>query len=186
MPKKNQSKTDKPKLKNTKTQPKNPQADGMGIDEMEMRKELEQAQASTKENWDQVLRLKAELENQKRRHSRLLEDAHKYALDNFVKELMTVKDSLDMGIQSAKNQSTSLESMQEGLDMMDKSFMGVLEKFGVNQVNPIDEKFDPSFHEAINMVPMDGKASGVVIEVIQIGMTLNGRLVRPARVIVAK
>lgn len=146
--------------------------------------ELTQAQTSVKEYWEQLLRLKAEMENQKKRQTKALEDAHKYALDRFIKELMTVKDSLDIALQ--QNQQASIESRQEGLAMIDKTFMDVLEKFGISPINPLGQKFDPQFHEAITMVPKKDKQSDEVVEVAQIGMTLNGRLLRAARVIVAQ
>ena len=191
MAKKNQNKTPQTKQTVNNSNPEeldtqNASVKDDTIDTTALQEELAQAQSSVKENWEQVLRLKAELDNQKKRHIKVLEDAHKYALNDFVKALVGVKDSLDMGLQSAQSDTVSIKSMQEGLEMIDKSFMGVLENFGVVLVNPIGEKFDPNLHEAITMLPIEGKENQEVVEVVQVGITLNGRLIRPARVIVAQ
>lgn len=151
-----------------------------------LQEELAQAQQSAKDNWDQVLRVKAEMQNAKRRNAKDLESAHKYALDKFVKALLTVNDSLVMGLQGANQEGVSVETMKEGMEMINKSFFTTLEKFGVKEINPIDEKFNPELHEAMTMVAMPNIESQSIIEVVQTGVTLNDRLVRPARVIVAQ
>ena len=146
--------------------------------------QLEEAQQSTKDNWDKLLRSQAEMENLKRRTSKDLENAHKFALDGFVKALLEVSDSLSMGLKSATDEKATLENTVEGLELTNKVFSSTLEKFGVETVNPVGEKFNPDLHEAVTMVPMPDKTSNTVLEVIQTGFTLNGRLVRPALVIV--
>ncbi len=156
--------------------------DSSKIEDLEA--QLEEAQQSAKDNWDKLLRSQAEMENLKRRTTKDLENAHKFALDGFVKALLEVSDSLTMGIKSAKDEKATLENTTEGLELTMKVFNSTLEKFGVEAINPIDEKFDPDLHEAVTMVPMPDKKSGTVLEVIQTGFTLNGRLVRPALVIV--
>jgi len=171
--------------------------------------QLEEAQQSTKDNWDKLLRSQAEMENLKRRTSKDLENAHKFALDGFVKALLErtskdlenahkfaldgfvkalleVSDSLSMGLKSATDEKATLENTVEGLELTNKVFSSTLEKFGVETVNPVGEKFNPDLHEAVTMVPMPDKTSNTVLEVIQTGFTLNGRLVRPALVIVVQ
>jgi molecular chaperone GrpE len=148
--------------------------------------QLATAQQSAKDNWDKVLRMQAEMENLKRRNAKDLENAHKFALDSFVKALLEVKDSLTMGLKTAKEESTSIENITEGLKMTDKVFLSTLEKFGVELLDPTGEVFNPEFHEAITMIPAEDKKSNSVLEVVQHGFTLNGRLVRPAMVIVVQ
>ncbi|MEJ6659785.1 MAG: nucleotide exchange factor GrpE [Candidatus Thioglobus sp.] len=164
---------------NIETTTQEPQAD-------DLQTQLEEAQQSTKDNWDKVLRAQAEMENLKRRNAKDLENAHKFALDSFVKALLEVKDSLTMGLKIAQEDSASVESITEGLEMTDKVFTSTLEKFGVETINPKGEAFNPEFHEAVTMLPMPDQESNSVLEVIQAGFTLNGRLVRPAMVIVVQ
>ena len=152
----------------------------------DLESQLQEAQQSAKDNWDKLLRSQAEMENLKRRTTKDLENAHKFALDGFVKALLEVSDSLTMGIKSAKDEKATIETTTEGLELTMKVFNSTLEKFGVESINPIDEKFDPELHEAVTMVAMPDKKSNTVLEVIQTGFTLNGRLVRPALVIVVQ
>jgi len=154
--------------------------------EGDLQAQLEEAQQSAKDNWDKVLRSQAEMENLKRRNAKDLENAHKFALDGFVKALLEVKDSLTMGLKTANEESATIEHIIEGLEMTDKVFLSTLEKFGVEMVNPTGEAFNPEFHEAVTMIPMPDKESNSVLEVVQVGFTLNGRLVRPAMVVVVQ
>jgi molecular chaperone GrpE len=158
--------------------------DNSKIEDLES--QLQEAQQSAKDNWDKLLRSQAEMENLKRRTTKDLENAHKFALDGFVKALLEVSDSLTMGIKSAKDEKATIETTTEGLELTMKVFNSTLEKFGVESINPVDEKFDPELHEAVTMLPMPDKKSNTVLEVIQTGFTLNGRLVRPALVIVVQ
>ena len=111
------------------------------------------------------------MENLKRRNSKDLENAHKFALDGFVKALLEVSDSLSMGLKSATDEKATLENTVEGLELTNKVFNSTLEKFGVETVNPVDEKFNPELHEAVTMVPMPDKKPNTVLEVIQTGFT---------------
>ena len=154
--------------------------------ESDLEAQLEEAQQSAKDNWDKVLRAQAEMENLKRRNAKDLENAHKFALDGFVKALLEVKDSLTMGLKTAQDDNASVDSITEGLEMTDKVFLSTLEKFGVELLNPTGEAFNPEFHEAVTMIPMPDKESNSVLEVVQHGFTLNGRLVRPAMVVVVQ
>ncbi len=152
----------------------------------DLQAQLEAAQQSAKDNWDKVLRAQAEMENLKRRNAKDLENAHKFALDGFVKALLEVKDSLSMGLKTANVESATIEGVIEGLEMTDKVFLSTLEKFGVESINPENEPFNPELHEAVTMLPMPDKESNSVLEVVQVGFTLNGRLVRPAMVVVVQ
>jgi molecular chaperone GrpE len=91
-----------------------------------------------------------------------------------------------MGLKLATDENASLEHTVEGLKLTNKVFTSTLEKFGVETVDPKDEKFNPELHEAVTMIPMPDKKSNTVLEVVQVGFTLNGRLVRPAMVIVVQ
>ena len=153
---------------------------------LDLEAQLTAAQQSAKDNCDKLLRSQAEMENLKRRTAKDLEKAHKYALDGFVKALLEVKDSLSIGLKSAMDKNATLEHTIEGLELTNKVFDSTLEKFGVETVDPVGESFNPELHEAVTMVPMPDKKSNTVLEVVQVGFTLNDRLVRPAMVIVVQ
>lgn len=148
--------------------------------------ELQQAQEKIKDYWDQIMRLKAEIENNRKRTERELENAHKYALRNFVEALLPIVDSMEMGRTAADAKNASLESIREGVDLTMNMFIQVMEKQGLVQIDPQGEKFDPDQHQAMSMVEDKKAESGTVIKVIQKGYLLNDRLVRPAMVVVAK
>ena len=169
-----------------KIEDENIEATEQEVPEDDLETQLEAAQQSAKDNWDKVLRAQAEMENLERRNAKDLENAHKFALDGFVKALLEVKDSLTMGLKTAQDENASVASITEGLEMTDKVFLSTLEKFGVELLDPAGEAFNPEFHEAVTMVPMPDKDSNSVLEVVQAGFTLNGRLVRPAMVVVVQ
>lgn len=169
-----------------KVEDENTKAADQEEQEIDLQTQLEEAQQSAKDNWDKVLRAQAEMENLKRRNAKDLENAHKFALDGFVKGLLEVKDSLTMGLKTANEEKATIEHIIEGLEMTDKVFLSTMEKFGVETINPENEIFNPEFHEAVTMVPMPDKESNSILEVVQIGFTLNGRLVRPAMVVVVQ
>ena len=148
----------------------------------EMRAELEKLQEKADQNWDTVLRMKAEAENQRRRTDKQVEDAHKYAVQKFVGELLPVADSLEMGMAAEGD----IEKIREGMNLTMNVFNKALEKFAVESVDPLGEKFDPELHQAMAMQPSDEYEEGHVSAVMQKGYTLNGRLVRPAMVMVVK
>ena len=145
--------------------------------------ELEQAQAKANENWDRYLRTAAELENVRKRAARDVENAHRFALERFSKQLLAVRDSLEMGLAAAD--SASVESLLQGSEATLKILGTTMQQFGIEEVDPAGEPFDPEFHEAISMQPSDDVEPGSVVTVVQKGYSLNGRLLRPAMVIVA-
>jgi molecular chaperone GrpE len=148
--------------------------------------ELEKAQVKIKDYWDQIMRLKAEIENNRKRAERDIENAHKYALRNFVEALLPIIDSMELSQAAADAKNASLESFREGVDLTMNMFVQMLEKQGLVQLDPQGEKFDPEQHQAISMVEDKKAKSNTVVEVMQKGFMLNDRLVRPAMVVVAK
>jgi molecular chaperone GrpE len=148
---------------------------------------LEDARSKADEHWDQLLRARAELDNLKRRNERDLENAHKYALDNFVRELLQVWDSLELGHSAAQDEGADVEKLREGTELTLKLFSGVMAKFGVEPVEPQEgEAFNPDFHQAMSMQERADFDPNSVVTVVQKGYKLNERLVRPALVIVSK
>jgi molecular chaperone GrpE len=151
-----------------------------------MSSELAALQKKADEHYDQLVRAHAEIENLKRRHTQELEKAHKYALDKFVGELLTIWDSLELGIQAAQNDEADVASLREGTELTVKMFGDVMEKFNVERINPEGEAFNPEFHQAMSMVPNAEMAPNTVMAVMQKGVSLNGRLIRPAMVVVSQ
>lgn len=151
-----------------------------------MEQQLAKAQVTIKDYWDQMMRLRAEIENNLKRAERDIENAHKYALKNFVENLLPVIDSMEMGQVAAGADNATLESIREGSSLTMSMFVQVLEKNGLEQIDPLGEKFDPERHQAISMTAAENAESNTVIEVMQKGFLLNDRLVRPAMVVVAK
>jgi len=146
---------------------------------------LQEAQAKLEEQREQVLRVQAELENVRRRAERDVQGAHKYALEKFVNELLPVKDSLEMGGAAAKVENNDLAKVSEGIELTVKMMTDVMAKFGVAEVNPVGQPFDPELHQAMSMQDVPDAKPNTVITVFQKGYQLNDRLVRPAMVVVA-
>lgn len=147
--------------------------------------EAQLAEAETRER-DSVLRIKAEMENLRRRTELDVEKAHKFALEKFVNELLPVLDSLDRALEVADKDNDAMAAMVEGIELTRKSMLDVVAKFGVQVVEDIDVPMDPNVHQAIAMVESDDVAAGNVLMVMQKGYTLNGRTIRAAMVSVAK
>jgi len=147
---------------------------------------LEQARAKADEHYEQMIRAHAELENLKKRHARDLENAHKFALDKFVAELLGVWDSLELGHSAAQDQAADVGKLREGTELTLKMLGDVMAKFGVEQLDPINQPFNPEFHQAMSMQPRADVPPNTVVAVVQKGYTLNGRLVRPAMVMVSQ
>ncbi len=156
------------------------------VDDIDMVESLQQAEARLAESQDQILRLKAEMENLRRRSAREVENAHKYALERFVQELLPVIDSLEMGRDAAMAEGATLEKLQEGTDLTLKMLLSTIEKFGIKAVHPQGEPFDPELHQAMSMQESAEHAPNTVMNVMQKGYLLNDRLVRPAMVVVSR
>ena len=117
-----------------------------------MEQQLAKAHDTIKDYWDQMMRLRAEIENNRKRAERDLENAHKYALKSFAENLLPVIDSMEMGQAAAAADNATLESIREGSELTVGMFVQVLEKNGLEQVDPLGEKFDPERHQAISMI----------------------------------
>jgi len=152
----------------------------------ELMERLDQAEKKATDNWDQLLRTKAEMDNIRRRTQKDLENAHKFALEKFVTELLGIKDSLEMGVSASHQENVTVDSLREGSEMTLTMLAGLFEKFNVVEVNPEGEKFNPDHHQAMSMQPNAELEPNTVMAVMQKGYLLNDRLVRPAMVMVSK
>ena len=145
---------------------------------------LAEVQAKADENWERYLRAAAETDNVRKRSARDVENAHKFAIERFGKELLAVTDGLEMAL--AASDSASIESLLEGSRATLKLLGTTMERFGITAIDPEGEPFDPELHEAISVQPSDTVEPGTVLNVVQKGYILNGRLLRPAMVVVAE
>ena len=147
------------------------------------------AQASAAAAEDRALRAAAEAENTRRRADRSIENAHKFALEKFVGDLLPAVDSFERAADAAEQAqaaSGDVQAIAEGVSLSLKLLREAMEKQGIVVVDPIGAPFDPQEHEAMSMIEKADAEPGTVVEVFQKGYTVNGRLARPARVIVAK
>ena len=147
---------------------------------------LAEARHEAAERWNELLRARAELENLRKRSQREVENAHKFGLERFVSELLPVRDGLELGLAAAGEGDTDIAGVCQGLYLTLKMLNAALEKFGVEEINPVDDRFDPEFHQAMSVQEVPGKGPGEIAMVVQKGFLLNRRLLRPAMVIVAK
>jgi len=148
-----------------------------------LRAALAQAEESVRQQREQYLRAAAELENVRKRAQRDIESAHRYALERFAIELLPVLDSLELGVRSAA--AGDLQSLLEGQAATLKLLGRAFEKFSIKPIDPIGQPFDPNLHEAVLTQEAPNAAPNSVLQVVQLGYELNGRLLRPARVVVA-
>ena len=148
---------------------------------------LEEALAETEKYRDLALRAEAEMQNMQRRTARDIENAHKFGLERFLGNLLPVADSLEKAIESADQiDSEASKAMTEGLSLCHKLLLDVLGKENIEIIDPIGTPFDPNEHQAMSMVENSEMEANSVCEVVQKGYKLNGRLVRPAMVMVTK
>ena len=152
----------------------------------DLQQALNEAEASRDEHEAALLRAKAELDNLRKRTERDLQNAHKFALERFVQALLPVKDSMEMGLAAASDDSADVAKLREGTELTLRMLSAATEKFGVVEVDPLGQPFDPERHQAISTVASTQTPSGAVVTVVQKGYLLNERLVRPAMVIVAE
>lgn len=151
--------------------------------EAQLELQLEQAQAKASENWEHFLRAKAEMDNLRRRNTKDVENAHKYGTEKFVTELLPVMDSMVMGLAT---EDASAESLHEGMALTLNMLQKMMEKLGIEEIDPLNEKFDAEKHQAMTMQPSADVEPNTVIAVMQKGYSLNERLIRPAMVMVSK
>jgi len=145
--------------------------------------QLEKAQAKASENWENYLRAKAEMDNLRRRSTKDIENAHKYGTEKFVTELLPVLDGMGMGLAA---EEASAESLREGMELTMSMLEKMMEKLGIEEIDPLNEKFDAEKHQAMTMQPNADVEPNTVIAVMQKGYLLNERLIRPAMVMVSK
>ena len=143
---------------------------------------VDELEASNLELREKVLREHAELENQRRRLHRDLDQARRFANEKLLSELLPVYDGLESGLAI---EGGDVASMREGMSLTLKALLKVAENHGMEQVNPVGEPLDPERHHAVSMVDAPGQAPGTVVSVLQKGYVLNDRLLRPALVAVA-
>jgi len=156
------------------------------LDKEPEQSETEQLQQQVAGANDQVLRVQAEMQNLRRRAERDVENAHKYALDKFAPELLPVVDNLERALATIDVGDPAQKSVAEGIELTLKTFVDVLVRFKVEAVDPAGQPFDAEFHQAVSMVPNPDLEPNTVMDVFQKGYTLNGRLLRPAMVVVSK
>jgi molecular chaperone GrpE len=154
--------------------------------EQNMQAELDAARAKAAENWDHLLRVQAEMENTRRRAAQDVEKAHKFGLEKFAQELLPVKDSLELGLAASTSADEAVAKLREGMELTLKMLGSCMEKFGIKEVNPIGEAFNPEWHQAMTMQESAEHAPNTVMYVMQKGYLLNDRLMRPAMVVVSK
>jgi molecular chaperone GrpE len=152
-------------------------------DEDGLRAALAQSEENLAQQREQYLRAAAEFDNARKRAQRDVENAHRYALERFAAELLPVRDSLELGVRSAtqSDPQSVLAGQEATLKLLERAF----EKFSIKQIDPSGQRFDPNLHEAVLMQESADAAPNSVLQVVQSGYELNGRLLRPARVVVA-
>lgn len=156
----------------------------LGVDELKVK--LAQTQQAATEANDKMLRIAAEMDNLKRRTQKDVEDAHKFAISGFAKELLPVLDSLFMGLQLATGETEEVKKFREGCELTIKQFESAFEKFNVVTIDPINMPFNAEHHQAMMTQVVEGVEPNTVVNVFQKGYLLNGRLLRPAMVVVSK
>ncbi|MBU2917595.1 nucleotide exchange factor GrpE [Psychrosphaera sp. F3M07] len=152
----------------------------------QLQAELAEAKATIEGQKDSVIRAAADNDNIRRRAAIDVEKAHKFALEKFANELLPVIDNLERAVEFSDKENEALKPLIEGIELTQKSFIDAVAKFGVELVNPQGEKFNAEFHQAMSMQPSEDVEPNTVIAVMQKGFTLNGRLLRPAMVMVSK
>jgi molecular chaperone GrpE len=160
------------------------ESEALSAPDLEM--ELQEARDEGASHLNDFLRARADLDNLNKRAARDIENAHKFGLERFMTELLPVIDSVELGLSAADDSEAHVEKLREGLTLTLKLFNTASEKFGLQEVNPEGQAFDPDFHQAMSIQAAEGVEPGAVVMVVQKGYTLNGRLLRPAMVIVAQ
>ena len=157
-----------------------------GAEEPSLEDMVSQLQEDLLASRDAALRAQADAQNVKRRAEQDVEKARKFALERFAGELLPVVDNLERALESATGDDEVIKPIAEGVELTLKSFLDVLGKQNIEVVDPQGEPFDPNLHQAMSMVENNEVEPNTVIAVMQKGYTLNGRLVRPAMVMVSK
>jgi molecular chaperone GrpE len=154
--------------------------------EPSLEEQLEAAKQTVFDAREQSLRAAAEAQNIRRRAEKDAENARKFALEKFAGDMLPVVDNLDRALASADVEDEALKSILEGVELTRKTLIDALARHNVEQLNPVGEPFNPEYHEAMAMVPNPDVEPNSVMDVMQKGYTLNGRLLRAAMVVIAK
>lgn len=158
-----------------------------GPSEAEQIEQLQAKLADVQKALDEAdVRAQAEIQNVRRRAERDVSHAHKFAVEKFANDMLAVADNLERGLAAMPEDDESLKAAREGVELTLKVLLDTFTKHQIEQINPKDEPFNPEQHEAMTMVPVPGVAANTVIDVLEKGYLLNGRLIRPARVVVSK
>ena len=152
----------------------------------QLAEQLSLATQQSEQYRDQALRTVAEMENLRRRTEKEVQDARKFALERFAKDLLVVLDSLELGIQAASGDAAEVVKHREGIELTLRQFLTALEKNNVRPIEALGQKFDPMLHQAMTMEPTNEVEPNTVTKVFQKGYTLNDRLLRPALVVIAQ
>lgn len=161
-------------------------ADEQAEEESGVEAELEALREKAEDNWNQYLRAVAELENTRKRAARDVEQARRFAIERFAADLLSVKDSLEMGLNAASDVTDKADALVEGTEMTLKQLNQVFDKFGITEIDPKGERFNPEIHEAMATQPSNEAEPDTVLTVVQKGYMLNDRMLRAARVLVAR
>ncbi|OLQ79834.1 nucleotide exchange factor GrpE [Photobacterium proteolyticum] len=144
------------------------------------------SEAKVKEQQDSVLRARADIDNMRRRTEQEVDKARKFALNKFAEELLPVIDNMERAIEMSDKNDEAIKPMLEGVELTLKTMTDTVEKFGLKQIDPMGEAFNPEFHQAMSIQESADHEPNTVILVMQKGYELNGRVVRPAMVMVSK
>ena len=173
--------------------PQETKAEGMSTEEVtdatlgEALKKLVDAEEVASRANDDLLRVQAEMQNLRRRSEQDIEKAHKYSQEKFSTELLSVMDNLERALAAAANhEDDTVKAIYEGVDLTLKSFTDCFNRFHIEAVDPMGEPFDPQLHQAMTIIENAEVEPNTVIEVMQKGYTLHGRVIRPAMVVVSK
>ena len=159
---------------------------GAAPDAERLQQQLAEAQDQAQQERERAIRAAAEMENLRRRAAMDVEKAHKFALEKFAGELLPVIDSLERALEMSDRENEQLKPTLEGVELTLRSMLNAVGKFGVLPIDPQGEGFDPNRHQAMSMVENPNVAPNTVLAVMQKGYELNGRVIRPAMVMLAK
>ncbi len=151
--------------------------------------EIETLKLGEADQRDAALRQRAEMDNLRKRTTRDIERAHKYALESFIRDLLPVLDSMELGVQSVSHDDRDSEGWREGMELTIKMLRDLLQRFQVHAIEPVGVPFDPEFHEAVSVQSRgndDESSREIVVTVLQKGYLLHERLIRPAKVVISR
>ncbi len=168
----------------TKTKPESPALDHPSYESLENK--LTEAEQKINEYWNEVMRSRAEMENVRRRAETDVVQARKFALTKFAGDLLGVADSLGHALACEYGDNQFARSIHEGVEMTMNMLLQTFERYGIKQIDPVGQNFDPNQHQAVSTEEVPDMKTNTVVRVLQKGYVLNDRLIRPAMVIVAK